>query len=211
MKDQKGFTLLELMISITLLGLIIVIIASAMRLGYRSLNSGEKKSEEVERLITATHLMDAQIQSMMSSRSAEEGAEMKYPLSGGQESITFPSNYSLFNGQRGYVMVSYSVASEGKGQSLFAQENTIGIEEKRETKLMGPFDRIVFEYYLRDAGAEEGQWTGEWTDAGHLPERIRARLISGTSEMILLFPVRVGGPGEEKPVSNIPKEALGLK
>ncbi len=210
-RGQRGFTLLELMISITRLGLIVLITTSAMRLGYRSLESGEKKSEEVERLMTSVHLISGQIESIMLTRSTEEGAQLRYPLSGGPETISFPSSYSLFSGLRGNVQVTYTVVTEGRGQFLSATEGTIGMEEKNEARLMGPFDRISFEYFARDATEEEGKWVGEWTDTDTLPEKVRLRLTKGTTEVSLLFPVRVGGPGEEKPVSNIPKEALGLK
>ena len=60
---QSGFTLLELLVSIVLIGLIVAIVGASMRLGYRSLDKGEKKAEILERFKVSLNLMDAQIQS----------------------------------------------------------------------------------------------------------------------------------------------------
>jgi len=48
-KGQMGFTLLELLISITLLGFIVIITAGALRAGYRSTESAQNKIEALER------------------------------------------------------------------------------------------------------------------------------------------------------------------
>src|SRR5512136_1554467 len=63
LSSRRGFTLLELMISITLIGIIAVIIAGAMRLGYRSVDAGERKIESLERMRVSLTLIDSQIQS----------------------------------------------------------------------------------------------------------------------------------------------------
>ncbi len=63
LRSRLGFTLLELMISITMLVIIIVIISGAMRLASRSVATAEKKVEALERLTTSLSIINAQIQS----------------------------------------------------------------------------------------------------------------------------------------------------
>jgi general secretion pathway protein J len=62
MKDE-GLTLLELIISITIIGIIILIITGAMQLSFRSVESGEKKIEALERMRSSLAVIDSQIQS----------------------------------------------------------------------------------------------------------------------------------------------------
>ena len=62
-KKSPGFTLLELMISIVILGIMILILMGGLRLGYRSVEAGEKKMGTLERVRATMNLMDAQIQS----------------------------------------------------------------------------------------------------------------------------------------------------
>jgi len=61
-KRNAGFTLLELIISITLLAIIVLIVAGAASLGYRSFSTGEKKLNAIERLRASLIIIDAQIQ-----------------------------------------------------------------------------------------------------------------------------------------------------
>ncbi len=60
-------------------------------------------------------------------------------------------------GQKGYVIVAYRVET-GKNdkRTLFAQENTIGMENQKEVKLLEGFEDIHFEYFFKEATAEAG-------------------------------------------------------
>ncbi|MBL8254338.1 MAG: type II secretion system protein, partial [Candidatus Competibacter sp.] len=47
---QSGFTLLELVVAITLVGLILVVLYSGLRLGLNGSDSGEQRAEATNRL-----------------------------------------------------------------------------------------------------------------------------------------------------------------
>ena len=70
-----GFTLLELLISLTLLVVIVVIAMGAMRLGSRSVAAGEKKMDDRERFRTVLSIIDAQIQSQLPLTYDEEAGK----------------------------------------------------------------------------------------------------------------------------------------
>ncbi len=72
---DRGFTLLELLISLTLLVVIVVIAMGAMRLGSRSVAAGEKKMNDRERFRTVLSLVDAQIQSQFPSPTKRRGKQ----------------------------------------------------------------------------------------------------------------------------------------
>src|SRR3989337_1653647 len=59
---SAGFTLLDLIISITIIGIMVLIIAGATRLGFRSVDAGEKKIESLERMRSSLSLISSQIQ-----------------------------------------------------------------------------------------------------------------------------------------------------
>ena len=60
---QKGFTLLELLISMTLFLLVIVILGGALRLGFRSISAGEKRMDVLERFRSSFGIITNQLQS----------------------------------------------------------------------------------------------------------------------------------------------------
>jgi general secretion pathway protein J len=188
-----GFTLLELIISITLVAIIVLIISVAANLGYRSFNSGEKKMNAVERLRSSLTIIDAQIQSGV-PLTLEEGGVKQYYFAGEQDSLKFSTNYSIWGGQRGYVIVNYRVDTDDRGKrTLFASEYKVGMENQKETKLLEGFDEITFDYYKQDATEEEGEWITQWVGEEMMPIRIRINLVRGSNSLSYIMPVRVGG------------------
>jgi general secretion pathway protein J len=188
-----GFTLLELIISITLVAIIVLIISVAANLGYRSFNTGEKKMNAVERLRSSLTIIDAQIQSGV-PLTLEEGGVKQYYFAGEQDSLKFSTNYSIWGGQRGYVIVNYRVDTDDRGKrTLFASEYKVGMENQKETKLLEGFDEITFDYYKQDATEEEGEWITQWVGEEMMPTKIRINLVRGSNSLSYIMPVRVGG------------------
>ncbi len=189
---NKGFTLLELLISIVMLGIIMVILVGALRLGFRSVESGEKKIESLERMRVSLSMIDSQIQSQIPLTYQEEEAT-KYYFTGERDSLQLSTNYSIWGGQKGYVIVTYSVSPEEEGKSvLYASENIVGVEETKETKLLDAFDDIYFEYFYKGPTDEVGNWVEQWTDTSKIPEKIKVHLMSGEKDLSLVIPVRIG-------------------
>ena len=189
---NKGFTLLELLISIVMLGIIMVILVGALRLGFRSVESGEKKMESLERMRVSLSMIDSQIQSQIPLTYQEEETT-KYYFTGEKDSLQFSTNYSIWGGQKGYVIVTYSVSTEEEGKAvLYASEHIVGVEETKETKLLDAFDDIYFEYFYKGPTDEVGNWVEQWTDTSKIPEKIKVHLISGKKDLSLVIPVRIG-------------------
>jgi prepilin-type N-terminal cleavage/methylation domain-containing protein len=201
LRVDHGFTLLELMISFAIIGIIIVIIIGAMRLGLRSVDSGEKRIEAIERFRTSLNIIDSQIQSEIPLTYVED-ANTKYYFKGEREFLQFSTNYSIWGGEKGYVIVTYTVETGENGkQILYASENLVGLEAKRDTKLFDNFEKIYFEYFFRDPTEEEGKWVEQWTDDVSIPEKVRIHLVKGTRDLSMIIPMRTRGPLSQTPLS----------
>lgn len=189
---QSGFTLLELMVSIVLVAIIVIILTASMRVGYRSLESGEKKADSLERFRVSLRLVDSQLQSCLPIVVKEEGLSRSVFI-GSTDSMTFVSNRSLFRGRKGYVIVSYRIGTDPDGKrALYLQENTVGMENRREVKLLGGFDNIRFEYYQVDATKSKGggDWSDELADGTNLPQKVKLHLEKGARKLSLTIPLR---------------------
>jgi general secretion pathway protein J len=194
-----GFTLLELLISIVILAILILIVMGGLRLSYRSVEAGEKKMEALERVRASLTLMDAQIQSQI-PLSYDEDGERKYYFKGERTFVELASNYSLWQGEKGYVVVSYTVTVDPQGKRvLTASEYTPGRSDKKETRLLNPMDDVYFEYFYRDPMEEEGTWVENWTEENLIPEKIRIHFVSGRKELSLILPLRTAGDLAPKP------------
>jgi general secretion pathway protein J len=188
---QAGFTLLELLISITIIGIIVIIISNAFRLGFRSIEMGEKTIESLERLRSSFRIISSQIYSELPIKYDFEG-QKEYYLKGDKKFLQFASNYSIFGGQRGYVLVKYTVEQDRTGKdSLYASETIIGIEDEKKVKLLSNYDEISFEYFLKDLMEEQGEWAEEINeDEQKILERIMLHVIDRQKKYTLVFPVR---------------------
>jgi general secretion pathway protein J len=198
-ESPRGFTLLELMISLVMIGVIALIITGAMRLGVRAVNTGEKKIDYLERTRTSFNIIDSQIQSQI-PLSYEVDGEKRYYFQGDKGSLQFPTNYSIWGGQKGYVIVRYKVESDDTGkQFLSVSENIIGMKNNRESSLFSAVDAIRFEYFFKDPTEEKGKWVDTWTDSANIPEKIKLHLTYGKKDISLIIPMRTVGSLSQTP------------
>lgn len=189
-QKEQGFTLLELLISMTLFLLVIVILGGALRLGFRSISAGEKRMDVLERSRTSYGIVMAQLQSSAPLTYDDEDGAKKFYLKGDAAHLQFATNQSIWGGEKGCVIVAYRLETGTEGQSvLYASERPVDREEVQEIKLFDDLKTLSFSYFGRDATEEEGKWTEEWSDSTRYPEQIKVSLSRGGGEEKLLVPL----------------------
>ncbi len=190
-RDCRGFTLLELIVAIAIVGIIVVIVAGAMRLGIKSVDRGEKRIDAIERIRTSINIIEAQVQSMNGLTYVDNGEKKRY-FKAARDSMQFSTNYSIWGGQKGCAVVSYTVETDNDGkQTMKASENVVGMENARQTFLLGSYDKIYFEYFYKGPTDEKGSWTEKWTDDVSIPEKVKLHLLSGQNDFALIMPIRI--------------------
>ena len=169
---QNGFTLLELLISFTIIGLILVIVFGSLRIGARAWEKGEKDVEMRQRERIVLDLVKRQIASIF-VRVVKEKDEQPFFLKGDGESMEFISRIPMVPGNRaGLVYVKYVVGAGdgGKKRLMFSEKNTYIIEKVMEDQAEDEFfelipgaENIEFEY-LRGPSEdeEESVWQETW-------------------------------------------------
>jgi general secretion pathway protein J len=192
-REEAGFTLLELMISIAIVGIMVFILMAVLRLGFRSVEAGEKKIESLGRVKASLNLIESQIQSEI-PLTFDEAGEKKYYFKGQPASLEFSTNFSIWEGETGYVVVTYQVIEGDQGKrTLQASENMVGRENRKEIKLLEFYDEMYFEYYYQDPTEEEGQWIKEWTETAFLPKKIRLHLVKDRKDLSMTLPMKTEG------------------
>jgi hypothetical protein len=176
-----------------MMGIILLIVGSAMRLGLRSADSGERRIASIERFRASLNIVEAQIQSQLPIKEQGTDADVtRYAFHGDSDSMQFPSNFSLWGDQRGYVTVSYKVVPDEFGkQELHLEESGTGIASRGEVRLFELFDRIYFDYFYKDPAEEKGSWVEQWQGTDSIPGKIRLHLVNRDKEMSFIIPVRV--------------------
>lgn len=169
-----GFTLLELMISLTIVGLVLVIVFGALRIGVRAWEKGEKEVDIHQRQRVVLNLLKAQMASISAEAISGEEAD-QFLFKGEADSMSFISNLPIVpTNTSGMVFVRYMIerADQGNGYKLMVYEKSLAfIDKKKEMKtpneseffeLIPAAKGIQFEYLPYPENEEE---TPEWQES----------------------------------------------
>lgn len=172
---SRGFTLVELVISLTIIGLILVIIFGALRIGVRAWEKGERDVESQQRRRVVLDLVKRQLASTYPYE-VKKGNQMSFFFKGENKSVAFVSNIHLMPGDvSGMVYVKYVIMPDpGKDKErLLFYENDMALSDLvvNETDeidldsfldLMPDAKGIEFEYLKMSDGVETSEWQETW-------------------------------------------------
>jgi general secretion pathway protein J len=209
----SGFTLLELIVTFTILGLVVVMVFGALRLGSASWERGEERAEKYQKKRIVLDLLSQQMKSSFPYRIKAQKAEADYlAFIGEGNSLRFVSAFSLkTKRQEGLVFVIYKVDEEK------ASRRALKIYEKRvmnkdfmdETPneedfltLMDDLSDLKFEYFSEGETKDEtGEWVESWDtkEKKALPGQIKMSItwkekkeeLEVALPMVVSFPARV--------------------
>jgi prepilin-type N-terminal cleavage/methylation domain-containing protein len=172
---QKGFTLIELVISMTILALVITVIAEAFWLGQRSWDRGRDVVDTALRLRSAVEMVSKQLRSTFPLRSKESKDGLVF--SGNSNSIRFITTLPLGIERRGGLfLVEYKSTDTTDGlMEILVHQRTIHTQEPFDTESIDGWLTVIkglggasWAYY------REGAWSDSWDgDGGQLPDKIK--------------------------------------
>lgn len=218
--SYAGFTLLELMISLTIVGLILVLVFGALRIGARAWEKGEKDIEIHQRQRIVLNNVARQIASISpdglkgdDKKEKKDKKEWKGFFRGGPDEMAFVTRLPMSPMiDSGMVYARYVVREdengEGKGLFLFEKEavfikNEADLGELGEdefSELISGAEAIEFAY-LKGPEATDGtpEWVDQWSpdsDAG-LPLAVRITFQQDASAFPIEVIGRIQTEGEE--------------
>ncbi len=167
-----GFTLLELLITITLLGIVVLIVSGALRIGVRAWEKGSEKTAGIQPVRVVLELMKRQLSSALPYEIEQEG-ETYLLFSGDEKQLQFVGILSLLNQQNpGNVVVTYRVRDVEEGMMLeFKEENTAVFNNSsdgrlEDTETWWPFSENIEKFSIEYAGElnPDGEiiWEASW-------------------------------------------------
>lgn len=188
---QEGFTLLELLISLTITAVIVTIVFGGFRVGVRAWEKGESDTEFQDRYRNVLGLLRRQIISIYiptETENADASEELLYFI-GEENSLSFVSHRSLFpsnhvagvTGRSEIVFVRYRVSDDSAGeggQRLSVYEENAGffpenglpnpaVAEDDFYELIAGAGEVRFEYLKvekvdAETGVPQWFWQSSW-------------------------------------------------
>ncbi|MGE0083274.1 MAG: type II secretion system protein J [Desulfococcaceae bacterium] len=215
-KHNCGFTLLELLISLTIVAVIVVLIFSALRIGVRAWEKGEENVEARQRYRIVLNLMRQQLAAVCLSVSGT-GENRSVLFKGDEGFVEFISRRSLMpDSTAGIVYIRYQTESDKNSVRLSLYEkNMVVLKNVADMEVPAPDDYYElirdmadfgFEYLKESADDKSGEIKMEWQPAWDLEKdkgfpravRIRFRSDKASAAVYVIVPIRGGSlPSQE--------------
>jgi len=183
-----GFTLVEVMVTLAILGLILVVVFGAFRLGLSAWEKGDSIKEDYQKIRMISQLVSRQIKSAVPYKVKTEKAQGDYlAFEGKAHSLRFVSALAMKTKRpEGFVYVVYQFKDEGerKGRLVLYEQRAVNrnffeddLKEDSAVTLFEGVSQVRFEYY-REANKEKNQtegWVEEWNakEENELPKVLR--------------------------------------
>jgi len=180
--------LIEVTITLAILGFIILIIFGAFRMGVSAWEKGESLKDEYQRVRIASQLISRQLKSIVPYRVKTQKAEGDYvAFEGKSQTVRFVSAVPTRTRRpEGFVYVIYEFKQEGRdeGHLILYEQRALNKDlfeehpkEEEGVSLCERISQVRFEYY-REENVEKNQqggWVDEWNakEEKELPRAIR--------------------------------------
>lgn len=180
---QTGFTLLELVVAITLMGLVLVLLYSGMRLGLNGWDSGERRAEVTDRLRLVQEVLRRQLVHSMTVYQVNDKQEKIPVFSGRADEIEFVAPMLTQLGQGSLYRIRIG-AGNGRlwmrWRPYLPDDPDAGPE--RENILLEGVSRLEWAYFgpEQTEGSEDNppsRWYSDWTNSKRRPVLVRLNLV----------------------------------
>ena len=203
---KKGFTLIELIVSFSILALIIIIVLGALRLGYRFWDRGEEVALEAQEQRMVWSSLRNQIFSIYPYHVRKENKKFLL-FDGERDKVAFVSLFSYYLQDKGGLRYCrYKIEEDERADSFLlkvfetsavnADLGELHIADERFRILVRGLPAFVFEYADQDKTDESFEWFSSWKskEKKKLPVKIRFVFRERYRNMEeLLFTLRAKG------------------
>ena len=172
-----GFTLVEMLVALTLLALLTVLLASLVTTGRRAAAAGEARLDDAAQLVLAESFIREQLGGMLPVALPGAG---RIAFDGRPDGIAFIGLPPAALAPGGFHHLSLAVEATATGQILVLRWMPLsggGAADARPTVLLDRLERVDFAYYGALDDASPPQWWEEWHSPTRLPSAIRLHFL----------------------------------
>ncbi len=184
---ERGFTLLELLIAMTLLGLLMLGLFGGLRLGVRVWEAGDAQSADRMRIEAVQRFIRGYLGRARPLVVADRRGDDVIAFIGRDDGLEFTTALPAYLSAGGFDHVALSLADLDGRKGLILRHGPlqrrddgraelIPLDEAETAVLLDDVAAVEISYYgVRDRDAD-GEWTDRWDDEARLPLLVRIRI-----------------------------------
>jgi general secretion pathway protein J len=183
---SRGFTLLELLIGLTLVGFMLVLLFGGLRLGTRSWDAGEQRLDASTRMTQSATFIQSELGQLYPMRFHNPQGGMEIAFAGETGAIYFSGFLPPHVGLARLHLIALETRSGEHGQELVLRWHRADPDDLDFAALRESEDHVVLAKHVKKAefayfGSEsidaEPMWHEQWPAGTSLPSLVRLRLI----------------------------------
>lgn len=187
---QRGFTLLELLIAMTLLGLILVLLFGGLRLGVRSWDGAQRQVDNMNSVRSLENFLRREM-SQASPYRWHSGTGQRLAFVGERNRLSFVAPMPSRVGGGGLYVVSIELDQTGKTRRMVWKYLPVSTQMQDFSALaqapemvlaaaeLADVEDIWLSYFGSESDSAEPRWFERWDNSARLPLLIRMQVRLG--------------------------------
>jgi general secretion pathway protein J len=202
-REASGFTMLELLIAISLLGFILALLFGGMQLGARSWDAGELRSGNNTHLALLQGFLRRELNQIAPFRWKKKNVNQEFAFAGESGKLSFVAPVAVRLGPGGLHLVRLELVQDRDGSQFVMRQilpdsdtaDFAALDSAEKIVLAEQVESVSFAYFGAESKDAEPQWTDRWDNLKRMPYliRIRVKFSNGRDWPDLVAPLLIGG------------------
>jgi general secretion pathway protein J len=184
-KQPQGFTLIEILVSLSLLGIVFLLLFSSLYTANKSWIAGEKKISNNDESRLVALFLRRQISQALPITWVNNG-KSKLLFKGNENILSFTSTLPAHRAGGGLNLITIEVEQTEDESNLYIKYQPVasgsysdnGEYKNNNALLISNVENIEFSYFGSNEKNQTAEWHSEWIDENVMPNLIRVKINS---------------------------------
>ena len=186
LKRQGGFTLIEVLIGMSLLSLIMLLLFGSLRISARNWDAGEQRIAEVSQMAAVQNFFRRYLSTAKPVQQIEkddiDDEQSGLAFVGGHDSVDFVASLPASAGRLGLQIFSVKLQSEDDSKAIMVAIKPFYPAaddeewEKEEVELISGIRQFKLSYFGIFKQHEQAEWHEDWKDQDELPYLVKVEI-----------------------------------
>ena len=202
--SSRGFTLIEVLIAMTLLSIMVAVLFGSMKICADSWQKGEDKISSVNETAVVYQFFQQHLTTAKPLWDDFSGEEKQLSFQGHQQSLQFVSAFPASAKKSGLQLFSLKLQNDGEESFVkvsikpffpATQDDEWSLEE---VDLLTRVNDFSISYYGIDESQPEGYWQDEWTNRETMPKLVKIKIARDDGHFWpeMIFDIKAFGSGQ---------------